>query len=355
MTDIPQPPPPTPGRSGLVPQVRLDIAIGLVFAVIAVAAPFMTSSKYLIGQLIVGLFWAAIAAQWNLLFGYAGVFSLAQMAVFAIGGYGTAMASIYLGWPIWAGIAAGAALAALFSVLVGLACLRLQGVYVALLTFAIANVIYLLITTDTACFRMQGTTCLQFSGGPAGFARFGDFGMRQILKGNWVYGNYAIVLAGFAVTMLASWAIIHSPMGLAFKALRDNPAYAIARGINRFHTQILVFGISAFFTGLIGGLYAAHFNAIGPSVFSVSTLLFIMAIAVVGGIGSFWGPVIGTVILMVADEFMRDLGQFRTLGLGLIIAACVIALPRGIVGRLSDFIVKRRAAQGAASKETTHV
>ena len=233
----------------------------------------------------------------------------------------------------------------------GLACLRLQGVYVALLTFAIANVTYLLIVSDTACFRMEGTTCLQFSGGAAGFARFGDFGMRQLLRGDWILGNYAIVLAGFVLTMLVTWIIIHSPMGLAFKALRDNSSYAIARGINRFHAQLLVFGISAFFTGLIGGLYAAHFNAIGPNIFSVSTLLFIMAIAVVGGIGSFWGPVIGTIILMVADEFMRDMGQFRTLGLGLIIAVCVVALPRGIVGRLSDFIVKRRAAASAVSKE----
>lgn len=352
MTDIPQDIPQNPPRNGLDPRVRLDIAIGLVFLIIAVAAPFMIDSKYLIGQLIVGLFWASIAAQWNLLFGYAGVFSLAQMAVFAMGGYGTAMTSIYFGWPIWGAIAAGAVLATVFSVLVGLACLRLQGVYVALLTFAIANVIYLLITTDTACFRMQGTTCLQFSGGPAGFARFGDFGMRQLLRGNWVLGNYAIVLAGFVLTMLASWIIIHSPMGLAFKALRDNPGYAIARGINRFHTQLLVFGISAFFTGLTGGLYAAHFNAIGPNIFSVATLLFIMAITVVGGIGSFWGPVIGTVLLMVADEFMRDMGQFRTLGLGLIIAVSVVALPRGIVGRLADFMGKRRArAAAAASKE----
>lgn len=340
--------------AGWSPQVRRDIAIGLVFVLLAVAAPFAIDSKYLIGQLIVGLFWAAIAAQWNLLFGYAGVFSLAQMAVFAMGGYGTAMSSIYFGWPIWAAIAAGALLATVFSMLVGLACLRLQGVYVALLTFAIANVIYLLITTDTACFRMQGTTCLQFSGGPAGFARFGDFGMRQLLKGNWVLGNYAIVLAGFVVTMLASWVILHSPMGLAFKALRDNPAYAVARGINRFHTQLLVFGLSALSTGLMGGLYAAHFNAIGPSIFSVSTLLFIMAIAVVGGIGSFWGPVIGTVILMLADEFMRDLGAFRTVGLGLIIAATVVALPRGIVGRLADFLLTRRARQAAAPKEQTH-
>lgn len=324
-----------------------DILIGLALLALAIAAPFMIQSKYLIGQLIVGLFWAAIAVQWNLIFGYAGIFSLAQMAIFAVGGYGTAMAATYLGFGIWSAILCGAVAAVVFSMIVGIACLRLQGVYVALLTFAIASMIYLLIVTDTACFQMIGSTCRQFTGGPAGFSRFGDFGTRHLLKADWVKGNYAIVLAGFVLTMVTTWIIIHSPMGLAFKALRDNQSYAIARGINRFHTQLLVFGISAFFTGLTGGLYAAHFQAIGPSVFSMSTLLFIMAIVVVGGVGTFWGPIIGTVILMVADELMRDAGQFRTLGLGLLIAVFVVLLPRGVIGRAGDFLAKIRARNSA--------
>ncbi|MEZ5715536.1 MAG: branched-chain amino acid ABC transporter permease [Paracoccaceae bacterium] len=322
--------------------VRLDIVIGVIFLAAAITAPFVIESRYVIGQLILGLVWASVAVQWNLLFGYAGVFSLAQMALFAIGGYGTAMLAHYLGWNIWSSIGAGAVIAAAFSMLIGLACLRLQGVYVALLTYAIASVIYLLIMSDTACFRMEGTTCRQFTGGATGFARFGDFGMRPLLRGDWIKGNYAIVLAGFVLTMLASWIIIHSPMGLAFKALRDNQSYAIARGINRFHTQLLVFGISAFFTGLTGGLYAAHFQAIGPNMFSLSQLLFVMAIAVVGGVGTFWGPVVGTIVLMIADEAMREVGQFRTLGLGLIIATCVVLLPRGLVGRFSDFFSRKQ-------------
>lgn len=325
--------------------IQSDLLIGAGLLALAIAAPFVIESKYLIGQMIIGLFWASIAVQWNLLFGYAGVFSLAQMALFAVGGYGTAMLSIYLGFNIWLAILSGAVVATLVSMLVGLACLRLEGVYVALLTFAIANVLYFLIMTDTACYRMNGTTCLQFTGGAAGFSRFGEFGTRALLRGDWVIGNYAIVLVSFVLTMVASWIIIHSPMGLAFRALRDNQQYAVARGVNRFHTQLLVFGISAFFTGLTGGLYATHFQAIGPSVFSLSTLLFIMAIAVVGGVGTFWGPVVGTVVLMIADEVMRDLGQFRTLGLGILITVFVVALPGGIVGRIAAFRARRQARQ----------
>ena len=163
--------------------IQSDLLIGAGLLALAIAAPFVIESKYLIGQMIIGLFWASIAVQWNLLFGYAGVFSLAQMALFAVGGYGTAMLSIYLGFNIWLAILSGAVVATLVSMLVGLACLRLEGVYVALLTFAIANVLYFLIMTDTACYRMNGTTCLQFTGGAAGFSRFGEFGTRALLRG----------------------------------------------------------------------------------------------------------------------------------------------------------------------------
>ncbi|HEX8417098.1 MAG TPA: branched-chain amino acid ABC transporter permease, partial [Methylobacterium sp.] len=163
-------------------------------------------------------------------------------------------------------------------------------------------------------------------------------------------GNYAIVAVLFAATMLFTYAVVKSPIGLAFRALKDNPAYAVARGVGRFQAQLLVFGISAFFTGLAGGLYAAHFQAIGPGVLSLSQLMFIIAITVVGGVGTFWGPLVGTIVLMAADELMREAGEFRTLGLGLIIAASIVLMPRGLVGRMGDLLawIRRRARSPSA-------
>ncbi|TIM04627.1 MAG: branched-chain amino acid ABC transporter permease, partial [Mesorhizobium sp.] len=110
-----------------------------------------------------------------------------------------------------------------------------------------------------------------------------------MLRAQWLVGNYAIIAVLFALTMVFTYAIVKSPIGLAFRALKDNPGYAVARGVNRFQAQLLVFGISAFFTGLAGGFYAAHFQAIGPGVLSMSQLMFIIAIVVVGGVGTFWG------------------------------------------------------------------
>lgn len=330
--------------------LRADLIISLLLVLIAVALPFMIDSRYILGQVVLALFYAIIASQWNLLFGFAGIFSLAQMAIYAFGGYVTAMLCFYFGWNIWAALVPGAFAAVLFSLIVGLACLRLTGVYVALLTLAIAQTMYLLIVTDTECFTMVGSICRQFTGGAVGFARFGDLGTRALLKGRWLVGNYAIVATLFALTMIFTYAVVKSPIGLAFRALKDNPGYAVARGVNRFQAQLLVFGISAFFTGLAGGLYAAHFQAIGPGVLSMSQLMFIIAIVVVGGVGTFWGPLVGTVVLVAADELMREAGEFRTLGLGIIIALSIILMPKGLVGRVSDLARWLRRRKSTADK-----
>jgi branched-chain amino acid transport system permease protein len=326
------------------------MAISLVLIVLAVGLPFLVDSRYVLGQVVLALFYATIASQWNLLFGFAGIFSLAQMAIFAFGGYVTAMICFYFGWNVWGALVPGALAAVVFSLVVGLACLRLTGVYVALLTLAIAQTMYLLIVTDTDCFIMVGSICRQFTGGAVGFARFGDLGTRALFRGHWLIGNYGIIAVLFTVTMIFTYAVVKSPIGLAFRALKDNPGYAVARGVNRFQTQLLVFGISAFFTGLAGGFYAAHFQAIGPGMLSMSQLMFIIAITVVGGVGTFWGPLVGTIVLVAADELMREAGEFRTLGLGIIIALSIVLMPKGLVGRVSDLTAWLRRRKSARHK-----
>ncbi len=333
-----------------------DLTAAIIVAAIAAAVPFAGLSRYTIGELLLMLVYATVASQWNLLFGVAGVFSLAQMAVFALGGYATAMLGSYLHWSLWLAMPMAGVASVLFSVLIGLACLRLSGAYVALLTLAVAQVMYLLIVTDTACFRMAGTTCMQFTGGAVGFTDFGSLGTRALFHGQWIAADYALVAMLFALTMAFTYVVMHSPIGLAFRALRDNPGYARARGVNQFRMQLLVFALSAFFTGLAGGLYAAHFESVGPSALSLSQLLFIIAMVVVGGIGRFWGPLLGAVLLTAADELMRGADQFRLLGLGLIIAAAMVVLPQGVLGALDQartrlFQPKRPEARAAAAGE----
>lgn len=313
---------------------RRDIVVGLVLLAIAAAVPFIFPARYVITQMTIFFIWATVVTQWNLVFGVAGIFSLAQMAIFACGAYATAMLGYYWEWPLWAAIPVAAVVAVLFSTLIGVACLRLQGPYVALLTLAIAQVVYVYIVTDTECFTTSETGCLQLMGGTRGLARFGDLGFRDLLGSKWIVGHYFVGLVLLAAATIATAIIVRGPLGLAFRALRDNPGYAVSRGISRFKYQLWVFALSAFFTGLAGGFYAAHFRIIGPAIFSISLLLFLLAMIIVGGLGTIWGAILGTAILMLADEGLKELSEFRDIGLGLALVAFVILLPQGLVGAL---------------------
>jgi len=220
---------------------------------------------------------------------FAGIFSLAQMALFAIGAYSTAMLGYYFAIPMLLAMPIAALVTVIASMIVGLACLRLKGPYVALLTLAIAQVLYLLIVNDTGCFTNPSSGCMPLFGGVRGFSRFGDFGFRALFGSKFYIAHYYIGLFLTGLAMVFSIAVIRGPLGLAFQALRDNQAYAKSRGVSLFKYQIWVFALSAFFTGLAGAFYAVQFSAVGPIVFSVSTLLFLLSMIVVGGMGTVWG------------------------------------------------------------------
>lgn len=312
--------------------IKRDIFFGLALAVLLACVPLLVGTRYIITQMTLFFIWAIVVTQWNLVLGVGGIFSLAQMALFAVGAYATAMLGYYFAIPLVIAIPVAGLITVLASFIIGLACLRLRGPYVALLTLAIAQVIYLIVVNDTACFTNPPSGCLPLFGGVRGFSKFGDLGFRSMLGSKWYVAHFYVALALALIAFLFSVAVIRGPLGLAFKALRDNPGYAMARGISKFKYQLWVFGLSAFFTGVAGGFYAAHFGVVGPIVFSLAMLLFLLAMIVVGGMGTVWGPLLGAALLMLADEGMREFGDWRDIGLGLLLALFVILLPKGLAG-----------------------
>jgi branched-chain amino acid transport system permease protein len=327
--------------------VRRDLLIGFAFLAVAAALPFVAPGRYIVTQSTLLFIWAVVVVQWNLVLGVGGIFSLAQMALFATGAYATAMLGFYRKWPMLAAIPAGGVVTVVVSLVVGLACLRLKGPYVALLTLAVAQVMYVLIVNDTDCFTTTGG-CMPLFGGVRGIGQFGDIGLRALFPSKWYVAHYYVALALLAVAIVFSVVVIRGPLGLAFRALRDNPGYALSRGISRFKYQLWIFGVSAFFTGIAGGFYAVHFRVVGPSVFSFQLLLFLIAMIVVGGLGSIWGPLLGAVLLMFADEAMKEFSDYRNIGLGLLLAVFVIAWPNGIVGWIDTLRQRRRERKAAA-------
>jgi branched-chain amino acid transport system permease protein len=326
---------------------RRDLVIGLLLLAAAIAVPFLFSTRYIVTQATLFFIWAIVVTQWNLVLGVGGIFSLAQMALFACGAYTAAMLGYYLQVPLWLGLPLAGLVTVLLSMLIGLACLRLRGPYVALLTLAIAQVIFVYIINDTDCFTNPPSGCMPLFGGVRGITKFGELGFRELFGTKFYIANYYLTLFILLLATLFSIVIIRGPMGLAFQALRDNPGYALSRGLSRFKYQLWLFALSAFFTGLAGAVYAANFRAIGPDVFSITLLLFLLSMIVVGGLGTIWGPLLGAALLMLADEGMKEFPDYRNIGLGLILAAFVILLPQGVVGALNA-VWRRRSRSPAA-------
>ena len=179
-------------------------------------------------------------------------------------------------------------------------------------------------------------------GGVRGIGKFGDLGFRDLFGSKFIVANYFLGLTLLTAAFGFSVIVIRGPLGLAFRALRDNPGYAMSRGISQFKYQLWVFALSAFFTALAGAVYAADFRVVGPTSFSFTLLLFLLSMIVVGGIGSVWGPLVGAAVLMVADEGFKEFQDWRALGMGLILPLFVVLLPGGLVGLF------RRARRPAA-------
>ena len=212
--------------------IRRDILIGLVCLALAAALPLAMPGRYVITQSTLFFIWAIVVVQWNLVLGIGGIFSLAQMALFATGAYATAMLGFYWKVPMLAAIPMAGVVAVAVGMLIGLACLRLRGPYVALLTLAIAQVMYVLIVNDTDCFTTTGG-CMPLFGGVRGIGQFGDIGLRALFPSKWYIAHYYVGLVLLAVAVAISIVVIRGPLGLAFRALRDKPRYAMSRGLSR--------------------------------------------------------------------------------------------------------------------------
>ena len=311
----------------------------LVVVALCVALPYFYGGRYVIGQATVALIWATVALNWNMVFSMAGVFSLAQLAFFAIGGYTLAVLNAHFGLSPWIALPIAGIVTMLVGMLSGAACLRLRGAYVALLTLALSQAMYLMIVTDTECFRTVGSNCIPFTGGSRGLSRYEDFGFREWLPYNIAHlGNYGLAVVLMIVSLIVGIMVSRSPLGLGFRSIRDNEQYARARGLNRFGFQLAVFAISAGLTGMAGALYAGHFRVMGPNVLRLDLMLFVFAMIVVGGGQRIWGPLLGAAVVVIMRETAASYDSWQPTMLGGIMLLVILLVPRGLSG-----LAERRA------------
>ncbi|MET0800317.1 MAG: branched-chain amino acid ABC transporter permease [Actinomycetota bacterium] len=320
-------------------------AVGALL-VAAVALPLVWRNDYVIDVALTALIWMVLNQSWNLQLGIGGIWNFGQLAIFAIGGYVAGLVSLHWGIPPWLSLIMGGVAAALVSAVIGIPVLRLRGIYASLLTFSFGEVVRLLVISDES-----GLT-----GGSFGLSGIPGLAFEGLSPDAKQRAYYWLVLGLVVLTAIFIYVFIHSPLGTALKALRDSPAYAASRGVSPLKMQVITFGTSAFIAGVAGAFYAQYFGTISPSVMGLGPLSLFVAMLVVGGLGTFWGPMLGTAVIVVVSEVLRDFEEARLIIVGLILLVTIVLAPRGLVPLLQegwDRLQRWMAEDEATEEETT--
>jgi branched-chain amino acid transport system permease protein len=276
----------------------------------------------------------SLGQMWNLLAGYGGLISIGQQAFIGIGAYSVLVLAEDVGLDPFAAVLVAALIAAVVSVPVALLAFRLRGGYFAIGTWVIAEVFFLIVLNNTALGAGDGRTIRSVNA----YDRF----TRED------YTFYLAVLAGVGAIALVVL-VLRSRLGLSLRAIRDNEAGARGAGVNVYRTRLFVWVLAAGWTGLTGGLiYVNRLNVQADAAFSVQWTAFMIFIAVIGGVGSVTGPIIGTAVFWVLRDQLAGQGEWYLIVLGAIAIAFALFAPKGIYGLLNRirpvqlFPVRRR-------------
>lgn len=293
----------------------------IIIAVLLLALPTFVKSGFIIHILIMIFILSAVVTAWDLIVGYAGIFSFGQVAFFTIGAYGSAITSMQLGVSPWIGIILGGISAGIVGLIIGIPCLNLRGLYVALVTFAL----HLSLTAFIYLGKPIGT------GGSHSLT-----GIPPLNIGAYIFTpmnrvpTYYVALALSSLVIYVVYKIIHSSFGMAFTALRDSENFSKSLGINAYKYKIIVFGISSLLAGIMGGFYSHYVGLISHHLVGLDLIILLLVVLIIGGLGKFPGAIVSTYIMVFLNEYLRPLEAYRAFILGIIVIVSIILLPGGI-------------------------
>ncbi|KJH77430.1 MULTISPECIES: high-affinity branched-chain amino acid ABC transporter permease LivM [Pseudomonas] len=307
--------------------------------VIAVVFPFFSNS-YLLGVVILGLIYVLLGLGLNIVVGLAGLLDLGYVAFYAIGAYGLALGYQYLGLGFWTVLPLAAIMAGLAGCILGFPVLRLHGDYLAIVTLGFGEII-----------RLVLNNWLSLTGGPNGMAAplptfFGlEFGKRA--KDGGVpfheffgiaynpdvkyYFIYAVLFLVVLAVLYIKHRLVKMPVGRAWEALREDEIACRSMGLNHVLVKLSAFTIGASTAGLAGVFFATYQGFVNPTSFTFFESALILAIVVLGGMGSTIGVVIAAFVLTVAPELLRGFAEYRVLLFGILMVLMMIWRPRGLI------------------------
>jgi branched-chain amino acid transport system permease protein len=310
-----------PAASGALRHQYVAFALMVAFFVLA---PFVVYPLFLMKALCFALF----ACAFNLLIGYAGLLSFGHAAFLGSAGYVTAHAAKVWGWPPELAILGGTAAAGALGLVVGGLAIRRQGIYFAMVTLALAQMIYFFCLQAPFTHGEDGIQAV-----PRG-ALLGLFDLRQTMT------LYFVVLAIFLGGFLLIYRTIYSPFGQVLKAIRENEPRAISLGYKADQYKLIAFVLSAALSGLAGGTKAIVFQLASLTDVHWTMSGEVVLMTLLGGLGTVFGPVAGAFVVIALENYLAQLGAWVTVVQGAIFVVCVLTFRRGLVGELARILKK---------------
>jgi branched-chain amino acid transport system permease protein len=297
------------------------IAFGIMTALLLIV-PFTGIYPFFVMQ---ALCFALLACAFNLLIGYGGLLSFGHAMFLGTAGYVSAHALKVWGLPPELGILAGTAAAAGLAVITGLVAIRRQGIYFAMITLALSQLLYFIYLQTPFTHGEDG-----IQGIPQGYL----FGFLNLAKPTVLY---YVVVAGFLLGFLLIFRTINSPFGEVLKSIRENEQRAISLGYKTDQYKLLAFILSGTLGGFAGSLkvFVAQNASLTDVHWSMSGEIVLMTL--VGGLGTIFGPVVGAFVIIAMEQYLAGFGQWVTVIQGVIFVTCVLAFRRGIVGEIAHF------------------
>jgi len=305
---------------------RLSARINTPFAWAVGAALLLLPlflNHYYLDTLSLAALYAILAVGLHITVGLTGLLDLGYAAFYGIGAYVYAVASTRIGLPFWPGLLVGSIASALFGVLLGVVTLRLRGDYLAIVTLGFVQVVYLVLNSWASV-----------TGGPNGILRIGRPILFDIAFKRPPH-FYLLTVALLILTIVAVRRLMHSQIGRAWMAIREDAVAAAAMGIDVTRMKIMAFAIGAGIAGMAGVVFAAKYAFVSPESFNFQESVRVLSMVVLGGMGSLAGAILGAALLTLLPEVLRDLENYRMLIFGLILIAVMILRPQGLLGKAS--------------------
>jgi branched-chain amino acid transport system permease protein len=329
-------------------QARLDYLgtfVGAFLLLFALAVPFLFySNRYLLDLAILVLTYVMLGWGLNIVVGLAGLLDLGYVAFYAVGAYSFALLAQNFGWSFWICLPLAGILAAFWGILLGFPVLRLRGDYLAIVTLAFGEIIRLVLLNwqdftggpnGISGIPRPSFFGIPFTAGEEGFAA--TFGLEFDATHRVVFLFY-VILALALLTNFVTIRLRRLPIGRAWEAMREDEIACRSLGINTTNTKLTAFSIGAMFGGIAGGFFATRQGFISPESFVFMESAMIIAIVVLGGMGSQIGVAVAALVMVGGFELFREFEQFRMLIFGLAMVAIMVWRPRGLVAHRSPSV-----------------